>query len=142
MIFGYTAKHQSLITSLLFGVLVISFLIFQACKTDKPRLDDQAVIFHPDSLPIVSASQKPESLSATRIKDGILLTYSGSHDQVVKVRIYDDDNRLVYGERELILKIGNSTRINFESISFDHYQLFVFFDNNEFLVAEVKDPPK
>jgi len=138
MNFGFTAKYQSLLTSLILVVTLSIVGAFQACRTDKSQSTDQASIFNPDSLSIISAAQQPETLSATKSDGTLLLTYTGIYDEVVNLRIYNSENSLVYGEKELKLVAGEETRIDFENISSDAYQLIVFFQNGEFLVTEVE----
>lgn len=140
MNFGRTEKFQPLLSTAILVAFLVFVLVVQACIDDKSPSSDHVTLFDPDSLRVLSTSQEGESLIATKTKGAILLNYGGTYNRTGEVRIYDGKNNLVYGDKELELIAGNITKLNFENTDSDTYQLFVFFDNGEFLVSTVEVP--
>lgn len=135
---GHTPTYQPLLSTLILVAFITLGLVIQACVADTSSSSDTITLFNPDSLNVLSASQEGGSLTATKTKGAILLNYGGTHNRTGEVRIYDAKNNLVYGEKELELIAGKITRLNFENTNSDSYQLFVFFENGEFLVSSVE----
>lgn len=142
MNFGHSSTYQPLLSTLILVGFITLILVVQACVADKTPPNDSITLFDPDSLRVHSTSKTSESLSATKTKGAILLSYTGAQNRVGKVRIYDAENTLVYGEKDLELVAGKITRVNFENAPSESYQLFVFFDDGEFLLTTVEVPEK
>lgn len=140
MLLGYAAKYQILFSSLLLVALLLCLASVPACKDEKNSPSSSQAIYLPDSISIISASENAGMLSASYEDRKIQLSYEGIRDEQVRVRIYDASNSLVYGEKELTLLVQGKSKLDFEGIVPGSYQIFVFFQDAEFLSTELEIP--
>ena len=134
---GFAAKYQLLLSSLILAALLFFLLSFPSCQSEQKHAEQSHVIYNPDSLSIISTSQLSGKLAAKLSDMKVILFYQGKTDEIVKVRIYNDENNLIYGEKELTLLAEKDTPLDVEQLSPGTYQVFVFFDDAEFLSTEL-----
>ncbi|MEL6252216.1 MAG: hypothetical protein AAFR87_09420 [Bacteroidota bacterium] len=137
---GFAAKYQLLLSSLILAAFLFFLLSFPSCQSEQRPAEQSHVIYNPDSLSIISTSQLSGKLNAKLSDMKVYLHYNGKTDEIVKVRIYNAENNLIYGEKELTLLAEKDTPLDVELLSPGDYQVFVFFDDAEFLSTELLIP--
>lgn len=138
---SFAAKYQLLLSSILLGIFISLVLMFPACMDDTSQQKGREV-FEPNLHAVLSASQKLGKLNAILEEEKIRLDYIGEKDESVIVRIYDEKNNLIYGAKDFLLRPEIETHIDFKEYASGMYQLYIFFDNGEFLNTELEIPRK